>query len=181
MLEARSTDLVTRRYLHVYGAQVRAFYSETMAVSREGNPRAVLGYRRAGAEKLFLERYLDAPVETCVSQALGRPMPRESVIEIGSLAADDAFAMVALWASAANDLGGSCEVAVATLTAPLRRMFTRIGVPLHVLAAATLERVGDTGEWGSYYESEPMVCAGLIAPGQQAITTYLASRRRIAA
>ena len=181
MLETRSTDLVSRRYLHVHGAQVRATYTETLAVSREGFTRAVLGYRRADAEDLFLERYLDVPIELCLSQALGRPVPRGSVIEIGNLAADDAFAMVALWASAANDLAGACEIAVATLTAPLRRMFTRMGVPLYVLAPATLDRAGDAGEWGRYYASNPVVCAGLIAPGQEAIGAYLASRRGIAA
>ncbi|SFG16725.1 Thermostable hemolysin [Novosphingobium sp. CF614] len=181
MLDTQSNDLVRSRYLNVHGAVAHCAYPDVLHIARGGVPRAVVGYRRAGEDELFLERYLDAPVEHCVSIALCRPVQRASVIEIGCLAADDAFAMVDLWAKAANDLGTACEVAVATLTAPLRRMFTRMGVSLHVLAPAMRERSGDPEVWGRYYESDPLVCAGLIAEGQHVITAYFASRRRFAA
>lgn len=181
MLDMQSNDLVRRKYLGVHDAVAHCSYNDGINIVRNGCPRAVMGYRRAGEDALFLERYLDAPVEQCVSLALSRPVARANIIEIGSLAADDAFAMVDLWATAANDLGGACEVAVATLTAPLRRMFTRMGVSLHALAPASRERSGDAQTWGRYYESDPLVCAGIIAQGQHAITTYFASRRGIAA
>jgi hypothetical protein len=181
MLDTQSNDLVSRRYLNVHGAVAHSTYPDVLKVARAGMPRAVMGYRRAGEDELFLERYLDAPVEHCVSFALCRPIQRASVVEIGCLAADDAFAMVDLWAKAANDLGIACEVAVATLTTPLLRMFTRIGMSLHVLAAALPERSGDPEVWGRYYDSDPLVCAGLIAEGQNAIAAYFGSRRRFAA
>lgn len=181
MLETQSMELVRRSFLNAHGVRARPGFSDLLHVTRADAPRAVLGYRRAGTGPLFLERYLDAPIETFVSAALGRPVPRGDVIEIGSLAADDAFALVSLWATAANDLGADCEVAVATLTEPLRRMFARIGVPLHVLGRATADRMDDPEAWGRYYESDPMVCAGLIAEGQRAIAAYLASRRKAAA
>jgi hypothetical protein len=140
-----------------------------------------VGYRRAADEALFLERYLDAPVEELVSRAIGRPTRRENIVEIGNLAADDAFAMIELWGTAANDLGAACEVAVATLTAPLRSMFARIGLPLAVLAPAIIERSDNPADWGRYYESDPKVCAGVIADGQRAIGAFLSRRRRAAA
>lgn len=181
MSETSSIDLVRRRYLEAHGASVQAGYAAILHVSHQNTAHAALGYRRAGEETLYLERYLDRPVEQCLTDALGLPIERSAVIEIGNLAADDAFAMVTLWGMAANDLGADCEVAVATLTAPLRRMFERLGVTLHVLAKADPECADDPAAWGNYYANDPMVCAGLIAQGQRAISTFLARRRRIAA
>lgn len=176
MNDTPSTALVRRKFLSIHGALPNPCFSNMLDVSHGDVPKAVLGYRRAGEERLFLERYLDEPVEHCLSRALGRTVARTVVIEIGSLAADNAFAMVSLWAMAANDLGGECEIAVATLTAPLRRMFKRMGVPLHVLAPAIIEQVADPDTWGRYFDSDPMVCAGVIAEGQRAIGTCLARR-----
>lgn len=181
MIETHLGNLVRRRYLRVHGALAQPCFTDMLDVARAGASRAVLGYRRADHDALFLECYLDAPIEVCLTKALGRPVARASIIEIGSLAADDGFAMVSLWAMAANDLGGECEVAVATLTAPLRHMFMRMGVPLYMLAPATVDRVGNPELWGRYYDSDPMVCAGLIAEGQRAISAYLSPRRRVAA
>lgn len=181
MAASREIHLVRRRYREMHGACVRPAFGTYQHVERSEQLRAALGFRRAGAEALFLERYLDAPVEQAVSAAFGTSVARDSIIEIGNLAADDAFAMVELWGSVANDLGANCEMAVATLTAPLRAMFARIGVTLTVLAPATAGQVGDPQEWGRYYASDPQVCAGIISQGQRAIAAFLARRRRAAA
>ncbi|MCJ2186880.1 thermostable hemolysin [Novosphingobium beihaiensis] len=181
MSDSPEFQLVRRRFMEVHGACVRPAFGSYSQIERADLPRAAMGFRRADSEPLFLERYLDAPVEQAVSAALGRPVARGSIIEIGNLAADDAFSMIELWGSAANDLGADCEVAVATLTAPLRAMFARIGVPLAVLAPAVAERADEPDEWGRYYASDPQVCAGVIAQGQAAIARFLARRRRAAA
>ncbi|MCJ2178292.1 thermostable hemolysin [Novosphingobium album (ex Hu et al. 2023)] len=181
MSDSPEFHLVRRRFMEAHGASVRPAFGHYSQIERAELTRAALGFRRADGEPLFLERYLDAPIEQVVSGALGKSMARESIIEIGNLAADDAFAMVELWGSAANDLGTDCEVAVATLTAPLRAMFARIGVPLVVLAPAAAERADEPEAWGRYYASDPQVCAGIISQGQQAIGAFLARRRRVAA
>lgn len=168
-------ELIARKYAAVHGAEPRLSYGNWLDAAE----KAALGYRRAGAETLFLEAYLDAPVEVLASVALGREVARSAVVEIGNFAADNALAMVKLWGSAANDLGGESEVAVATLTAPLRRMFARIGIPLVEIAPARCERLGTAaGEWGRYYAMDPVVCAGVIADGQAAIAAFLARRNR---
>lgn len=170
--------LISKRYHEVFGAQLSPGFASYMVCATNNETSAALGYRRAGAHPLFLETYLDEPVETAVSRTYGRTIAREAVIEIGNFASDNAMAMVALWGSAANDLAGSGEVAVATLTLPLRRMFARIGVPIVELAPARPERLGEgAADWGSYYETDPRVCAGLIAEGQDAIAAFLARRQ----
>ncbi len=174
--------LIRQRYHDVLGASLTPAYRSYLSRQSRGASTAALGYRRAGAEPLFLERYLDQPVEAAVSATFGQPVEREAIVEIGNFAADNAMAMIALWGDAANDLGGSSEVAVATLTAPLRRMFARIGLPLKVLGPALASRLGDeAGDWGHYYQLDPQVCAGIISAGQQAISTFLQRRQRQAA
>ncbi|GGZ15869.1 thermostable hemolysin [Novosphingobium colocasiae] len=168
-------DLVSCKFRDAFGASARPAYVNWLHLQRG----AALGYRRADQMPLFLEVYLDAPIEHLVAGALGRPVARDAIVEIGNFAADSAPAMLALWVTAANDLGGCSEVAVATLTAPVRRMFVRIGLPIVEIAPARAERLGAVAaEWGSYYDHDPIVCAGVIAEGQAAIAAFLDRRTR---
>ena len=179
MPEAADTSLIRRKYHDVFEASVVPAFGNYLSQESQGHTGAILGYRRAGGDRLFLEAYLDRPVEDEVARAFGRPFARESIVEIGNFAADNALAMIELWGAAANDLGGSNEVAVATLTAPLRRIFARIGVPIAVLAPASPNRLGEASRaWGKYYEADPRVCAGIIAEGQEAIAAFLGRRGR---
>ena len=174
--------LLRRRYRDVFGATLAPAFATYMHRGDGAEHGAALGYKRAGKDPLFLEVYLDEPIERLVSREFGCAVERNSIVEIGNFAADNALAMVELWGAAANDLGSGCEVAVATLTAPLRRMFARIGLPFHELAAADPARLGASATaWGSYYELAPKVCAGRIAAGQHALTAFLQRRQRAVA
>ena len=178
-MESTDVPYVRQRYHEAFGAALTPSFSHWMDKGETGTASAALGYRRAGDEPLFLERYLDEPIEALVSAALSRNVPRGRIVEIGNFAAGNALAMLDLWGAAANDLGSASEVAVATLTAPLRSMFARVGVPIATLAPACANRVGeDLGAWGKYYELDPRVCAGVISQGQQAISAFLARRRK---
>lgn len=138
-----------------------------------GGPLAVLGYRAAGDGPLFLECYLDKPVEDLVSTWLGTACERNRIVEIGCLAAVSSTALVRLWRETADLLGERYTVAVATLTSRLRENFTRVGLPFTCLAPAREERLSRSVEdWGSYYREEPLVCAGLIAEGVDALSRY---------
>lgn len=170
-------QLVRETYAKAFGASIDPAAQQFLSEARPATgPLAVLGYTRAGADPLFLERYLDAPVERLVGAAFGCAVPREQIVELGNLAACNGWAAVKLWSRAANDLGAEMEFAVATLTAPLRAMFQRIGLPVTVLAPA---RPGpaERARWGSYYQSDPQVCAGRIAAGQDAIARFFSNRR----
>jgi hypothetical protein len=169
--------MIRQCYSQAYGARLDPLFGCYLRHGESPARGAALGFERAGPDPLFLERYLDAPVETLVSVALGRGIARERIVEIGNFASGNAMAMVALWGIVVNDLAGSSEVACATLTAPLRAMFARIGVPIVALAPARAERAGtDVGRWGTYYRLDPQVCCGEIAAGQRAISRFLARR-----
>jgi hypothetical protein len=173
MVEGTAVTMIRQRYKDVFGAAISPGFTHYILSGRG----ASLGYRRAGEETLFVERYLDEPVEAVVGRALLRPVSRSQIIELGNLAATNAIAMIQLWGAAANDLGGLDEIAVATLTAPLRKMFRRIGIPIAVLTHADPERLGASiVDWGTYYAFDPQVCVGAIAEGQAAIEQFLSRR-----
>jgi hypothetical protein len=171
--------LICRRYNEVHGAMPEIAYSRFLGSASTSGLQAALGYRRASGQRLFLEAYLDLPIELELSRSLGRLFARHDIVEIGNLAADNAPAMVRLWADTANDLGSDAEVAVAALTRPLRAMFRRLGLTLYEIAPARPERLIDRGaQWGNYYRQDPVVCAGFIAEGQTRLASIIERRDR---
>lgn len=178
MDRSAAEQLIAGKYARAYRAAPSLDYPHLHAQHCRGRTIAALGYRRAAAGSLFLEAYLDAPVETVLADQLGRAFARHDIVEIGNLASDNAPAMVALWAATANDLGGEAEVAVAVLTAPLRAMFHRLGLQLHALAPARASRILEGGQWGDYYNHDPVVCAGYIAEGQAKLARFAARLER---
>lgn len=171
------SDLITDRYAAVHGAHIASDFPNHCTLTDQSGPCAVLGFRSAGAGSLFLERYLDDPIEIAVRDALGIAIARERIVEIGAHASSRPRATVALWATAAATLDGPSDVAVAVLTAPLRAMFARIGLPIVEIAAAEPGRLGShSAPWGRYYDSDPIVCAGSIAAARAPLARWLEGR-----
>jgi len=166
---------VANRFSEEHGARPCMDYGEWHVVSSAADqPMAALAVRCAADEPLFLEAYLSSPIEMIVSAAFDRGIARNAIVEIGCLAAVPTPAIVKLWSDAASTLAGRHEVAVATLTLPLRKMFARIGLPFVELAQADPSRLqGRAHEnWGRYYDAHPVVCAGDIRNGSAALTAF---------
>lgn len=182
MTHSKAQELIVRRYADVHGARPRIDYATLATDVRGDEVAAALGYRRADCGPLFLERYIDQPIEELLAPRFSRPVNRADIVEIGNLAADNAPAMVRLWAQAANDLGGEAEIAVAVLTRELRTMFRRLGVAIVELAPADPARLGgEAMEWGRYYARDPRLCAGLIASGQERLARFAGRCERMGA
>ena len=146
MRPAVSAEFAQRLYRRHHGAQICPSYLNWRTVNApDGRPLAVLGYRAAEDGPLFLEDYLDGPIEVAAAERLAVDVNRSDIVEIGCLAALPSPALVRLWHGSATALGGQFSVAVATLTAPLRQAFSRVGLPLAPIAPArpvgTPERV----------------------------------------
>jgi hypothetical protein len=98
-------------------------------------------------------------------------VPRNRIVEIGAHASNQSRATVALWAQTARHLDGIADAAVAVLTRPLRDMFARLELEIIDIARADPVRLAANGcGWGRYYEQDPRVCAGLIAPALPKLT-----------
>lgn len=167
-------QFVSRLFRERLNACVKPGYLTWQSVNApDGRPLAVLGYRAAAQGPLFLESYLDQPIEILLSEQFDSPIDRRDIVEIGCLAALPSAALVRLWHSSANHLSAQYKVAVATLTQPLRMAFSRVGMPFVEIAEAVREQAPRTGEcWGDYYDLNPMVCAGRIGTGLTALSRY---------
>ena len=171
-------QFIQARYAAVHGGCPPVEYSRLRASMRSGSEGAALGYRRAAGGSLFLERYLDVPVEEALRQRLGTRVERHRVVEIGCLAANSPTAMIELWTQVAAELHAQAEIATAVLSAPLRCMLGRIGIRLFSLAPASAERLGDAAlQWGEYYRTDPVVCAAWLSDAHDRLATFRDRRR----
>jgi hypothetical protein len=138
---------------------------------RAGELRGVVGLRGATPQPLYLEQYLEQPVEAAIAAATGQPVRREHVVEVGNLAGANcraAMRMVALLPGYL--LSRDYRWIVFTATSTVRGILEGFGAPLVELAHADGARVaGSPDRWGRYYEKDPRVLAG-----------YLPASRRIA-
>lgn len=162
-------------YAEAYGSRIQAHYPTLMSVQDEaGVIYAVVGFRHASEERLFLEQYLDAPAEVVLGQAIGAPVERAHVVEIGGLASSGQGATVFLFAAMARHLEREgLRFAVATATGELRRIFSRAGLGALQLARADPRRLDDGGgAWGAYYQTDPVVLAGCIAGATGALDHF---------
>lgn len=148
-----------------YGAEVRSFAPNLMLLEDAGRIAAAAGWRCAGEDRLFLETYLDEPIEAAVARLAGQPVRREAIVEVGNLAADRAGGSVDVILNLARHLDRlGYEWVAFTATSELIGIFRRLGLPPLALAPADPDRLGaDAADWGSYYDSRPIVVAGRIA------------------
>jgi hypothetical protein len=161
-------QFIAARFDRAYGARVGHFLPYLLGV-RDVSSRwqAGAGYGPAGLGRLFLEQYLDAPVEQVLAAAAGRAVERTGIVEVGNLAADSAGmarVLIPLLARHLHKLG--YRWVVFTATRELRNSFRRLGLAPLQLARAEPSRVHEAGAtWGSYYQHDPRVMAGKIALG----------------
>ena len=145
-----------------YGAHVDSFAPKLVYLHDAQGIVAAAGYRGAGQAELFLERYLDAPVQTLLPRGPGAAPARDVIVEVGHLAATRAGEgrrLILLLGPHLAQQG--FHWVVSTLTVELRRLFLRIGVTSLTLSTADPAALGDDAvHWGSYYEHRPLVLAG---------------------
>lgn len=162
-----------------YGAELRSFYPNLTAFLRDGHVRGVVGYRCAATGALFCEQYLDDPVETVITATIGSAAERRHTVEVGNLALGG-FGD-ARWVIAATTVllhAAGYRWVVFTAVKPLFNAFQRLGLRPIQIAVPDPGRLIDGGrDWGSYYRSHPMVCAGDIDAGYSKLCTHVSARQ----
>lgn len=169
----RVEGFIAQRFLDVHGARISSFMPNLLVLfDEEGNPAAALGVRDAGYEPLFLEYYLDLPVEVVLAKNadLCLPPSRDCIAEIGNLASVDRRASRQLFAVlTAYLVRENFEWAVFTGCSALTRMFDSLGIETVALGRALQANLPvDQQTWGGYYEDSPRVVAGRVSRGLDA-------------
>ena len=165
-------------YARRFGAHVTAFAPVLVSLHDpvDGSIVAAAGYRQAGGCTLFLERYLDAPVEQVLARQGGDVPARAGIFEVGHLAAQRAGEGRRLIFLLGDHLAGEgAQWVVSTLTEELRHLFVRLGITPLALGRADPGVLGGTAsQWGTYYDHHPVVLAGQV---QQALRLLARGRR----
>ena len=123
---------------------------------------AAAGMRPASSGPLFLEHYLEEPLESAISRLAGVTLGRERMVEVGNLAslsAGSARIMITTvtWLLATRGLRWVAFTGASTLI----NSFQRLGLVPTVVAQADPARLNETAQcWGHYYAQHPHVYVG---------------------
>ena len=161
---------ITDIYARAYGAKIKVHYPILMSVrDEEGRLLAATGFRSAKDEVLFLEQYLDQPVERILKTS------RDKIVEIGNLASDGGGASLYLFAALAAYLNhNGFTQAVVTSTDFLEERFRQMGLRPKQHAKADPSLLLEQGEnWGTYYNTAPHVISGSINEGYKRLQSQL--------
>ena len=170
---ATAEAFVKTVFKDAYDARLTTFYPLLMSIVwPDSRYAAIAGVRPAGAEKLFSEHYLEAPIEELLGER------REKIVEIGNLAPASAGQARWLICTLTAFLGGAGFTHVVFTAVPrLYNAFRRMGLPLHKHTDARPECLpaAEVREWGSYYNSSPAVYSGDIRVGERAFRKLMAT------
>jgi hypothetical protein len=176
---------IRARFAEAWGADVRHFLPALMSLRDEaGGLLGALGLRPAAQGPLFLEQYLDRPVEQALARATGEPVARTRLVEVGNLAvAAPGGGRWLITALTAYLHGAGAGCAVFTCGPALRNAFLRLGVELIDVGPADPGHLpaGEASRWGRYYEQAPRVTAARVAQSHRALSARSDTRSRLGA
>ena len=137
-----------------------------------GQINAAAGYRSADIEHLFLEQYLDRPIEQIICANYGEAIERSKIVEVGNLATSGGRSAISLVAGLIPHLmAQGFRWVVFTGNDAVRNLFQRLHLFPFAICTADAASLGDAkGVWGSYYDHHPIVMAGRLYDGAATIT-----------
>jgi hypothetical protein len=156
---------VSEVYACRYGARIPSWAPELVSVEVDGEIVAAAGWRD-GRGSLYLERYLDEPLEQRIARFAGvAPPDRARIAEVGHLAAVRAGEGRRLMRRLGLRLASlGYEWIASTATPGVRAAFERLGVEVLELGRASAGAAGPHATaWGRYYDRGPTVVAGELA------------------
>lgn len=150
-------------FKQAYGAEINHFMPQLVALrDSNGVLMAAFGWKKASTGPLFLEQYLDEPIESLISKTLGKQITRDEITKIGNLAVANprnAGILIAHVIQHSLDIG--IQWCVATAHHSLQNGLIKGGRDVYPLYNADKARltVEEQAKWGSYYQHMPQVVA----------------------
>lgn len=165
---AQVEEFIRREFFEHFGACIKGYMPRLLALHEpDGEVRAAVGMRGAGDGRLFLERYTRAPVELVIAERVGYTVPREQIVEVGSLACRGGRAAMDIVKAVIPALiGAGFTWVVFTGADTVLNVFRRLKLAPHALCTADKHLLGDEQhDWGTYYDHNPVVMAGRLVDG----------------
>ena len=180
-------QFIQRCFRDEYDASVD-IYADNLIALLDYNQQiqAAVGYQSAADGPLFLEQYLDQPIEQLLSQQSPSrsPVRRDQILEVGNLAShSNGWTRQLILSLAPFYYRQGFEWLVITVTPQVLNTFHKLGVGLELipLTAADPDRLDqDPERWGRYYKERPLVMAGHIGRGIKRLKNNRALLRQLA-
>ena len=141
-----------------YQAQIQHYLPNLISVSEKRKIAAVLGFRSARIQPLFVEQYLDKSIENKFS---GELIERCEIGEIGNLYGINNLLtrqLLVITIMAMSNAG--IKKLVFSATPQVKAMINRLSVKTTYIGNAAAEKIGSQIEsWGDYYFTAPEVLA----------------------
>jgi len=163
---------ISQCFAENFGSRVEAFMPRLFSMrNRDGAICGAFGLRSA-SRNLFLEQYLDTPIEKTIAARVGSKVERRAIVEVGHFSGTfpgAVRAMIGLLTERLHREG--FEWVVFTGTTGLRNAFCRLGLCPVDIQAATADRLPAEARaaWGSYYDHAPRVLVGSVQEGYRAM------------
>jgi len=162
---------ISSKYQQTHNALIREYLPILVGIHNSDELLGAFGLRPGQYRPMFLEQYLDSPIEQQVASFSKQPVDRCALIEIGNLAITrkgiGPFLMVVMARALAQ---AGYEWMVFTVTEQVERLMKRLGFKPHYLVNADPNCLnGDKSLWGSYYENNPRVMVGNLKEAEQLI------------
>ena len=158
-----------------YGAEMQEFLPVLLGLREDsGRLLGALGLREGALRgPMYLEHYLDRPVEQALAAAAGGPVARTDVVELGNLAVaapGGARCLIMVLTAFLHSVGRRWTVF--TIGPALRNAFGRLGIELLDLGLADPQLLppGHQQRWGSYYDQQPRVMASRVSQGHEVLS-----------
>jgi hypothetical protein len=155
---------IAGKFRQEYAAELSSFAPLLLSMHCKNELSAAVGIRPASSGPLFVEQYLDKPIEQCIQTADSTEIQRDQIVEIGNLVATRRGASQLLFIVLGSLMyEAGYRWLVFSATNKVERITRKFPFPVQVLCASDPARLqGDAGEWGSYYETSPKVIVGDI-------------------
>ncbi len=180
-----AVDLVRQKYRRVFEADTMPdpdCFVVCLKSQAAGGPRRVVacvGMSFGTTRPFFSEKYLEQPIHEVLTRMENQHVPREAIVEIGSMASVERNAgleLIRILPMMTLCLGK--QYGLMTSTEQLRGIFQGVGIPFVPLQASDGQRLGAEAlqAWGRYYDNVPWT--GVIRLEQvknlvaQALTRY---------
>ena len=174
-------DHIKGVYNHVYGAEVTEFAPLLVVAKRLDSTILCAAGIRTAKDGFFSDVYLASGFSTALQHATHIDVPAQEIMEVVSLASTTPFPVLPML-DKMIEWGRENEMTcgVFTATAPLRRLLKRKSLNYVELESADISQVSNPKTWGSYYDTDPKVCAFSEALSQSVVLSPRARATKIA-